>query len=104
MSGYPWFKFPGGGFSCVYGPDGSTLTKPVDPGEEAILYADISLSKIAEVKIVADTMGNYSRNDLLHVVAHGKNHDKVKYEDPEEAEAAKAHAREVDNVAYGKSF
>ncbi len=75
MTGFPWFKFPGGGFSCVrlhcqsswgsstnqlqiYGPDGSTLTEPVDPGVEAILYAEISLDKIAEVKIVADTMGN----------------------------------------------
>ncbi|KAJ8702439.1 hypothetical protein PTI98_001151 [Pleurotus ostreatus] len=104
MTGFPWFKFPGGGFSCIYGPDGSTLTEPVDPGVEAILYAEISLDKIAEVKIVADTMGNYSRNDLLHVVAHGKNWDRVKYEDPEEAAAAAAHSREIDNVASGKSF
>jgi hypothetical protein len=42
----------------IYGPDGSQLTKPVDPGTEAIVYADISLSKIDEVKIVADIMGN----------------------------------------------
>ncbi|KAL0951367.1 hypothetical protein HGRIS_008068 [Hohenbuehelia grisea] len=58
MTGFPWFKFPGGGFSTIYGPDGSHLTEPVDPGVEAILYAEISLDKIAEVKIVADMMGN----------------------------------------------
>ncbi|KAK7059083.1 hypothetical protein VNI00_001707 [Paramarasmius palmivorus] len=58
MTGFPWFKFPGGGFSVVYGPDGGALTPPVDPGEEAIVYATISLDKINEVKLVADTMGN----------------------------------------------
>ena len=75
MTGFPWFKFPGGGFSTVrfrhqvktlnadgtfqiYGPDGSQLAKSVDPGEEAIVYAEISLDKINEVKLVADTMGN----------------------------------------------
>ncbi|KAG8693897.1 hypothetical protein FRC11_002575, partial [Ceratobasidium sp. 423] len=54
LSGFPWFKFPGGGFSTIYGPDGSQLVEPVDPGVEAILYADISLDKIDEVKLVAD--------------------------------------------------
>lgn len=38
----------------IYGPDGSTLVDPVDPGVEAILYADISLDKIDEVKLIAD--------------------------------------------------
>ncbi len=42
----------------IYGPDGGALTEPVDPGVETIVYADISLSKIGEVKLVADTMGN----------------------------------------------
>ncbi len=45
-------------YSKIYGPDGGALTEPVDAGKEAILYADISLSKIDEVKLVADTMGN----------------------------------------------
>ncbi|KAF9527602.1 carbon-nitrogen hydrolase [Crepidotus variabilis] len=58
MTGFPWFKFPGGGFSTIYGPDGSALTSPIDPGEEKIVYATISLDKINEVKLVADTMGN----------------------------------------------
>lgn len=79
MTGFPWFTFPGGGFTTVsdyhimsacranvpnagfvkiYGPDGSQLAKSVDPGVEAIVYADISLDKIDEVKLVADIMGN----------------------------------------------
>ncbi len=76
LIGFPWFKIPGGGFSVVrpslffppikcrltvmqiYGPDGSALTEPVDADAEVIIYADISLDKIAENKIVADIMGN----------------------------------------------
>ncbi|KAJ7293450.1 nitrilase [Mycena rebaudengoi] len=96
MTGFPWFKFPGGGFVAIYGPDGSQLTKPVDPGTEAIVYADISLSKIDEVKIVADIMGNYSRMDLLHTVAHGVNWVPIEYQD-DEAKAAHKRAGEVDN-------
>lgn len=42
----------------IYGPDGSQLAESVDPGVEAIVYADISLDKINEVKLVADIMGN----------------------------------------------
>ncbi|KAK0505197.1 carbon-nitrogen hydrolase [Armillaria luteobubalina] len=89
LIGFPWFKFPGGGFSVVrpsllfsinccwtvmqiYGPDGSALTEPVDAGVEAIVYADISLDKIAENKIVTDIMGNYSRFDLLSTAVHGR--------------------------------
>ncbi|KAK1226650.1 hypothetical protein PQX77_010362 [Marasmius sp. AFHP31] len=73
MTGFPWFVFPGGGFTTIYGPDGSALTPPIDPGEEKVAYATISLDKINEVKLVADTMGNYSRFDLLRTVVHGKN-------------------------------
>ncbi|KAJ8092899.1 hypothetical protein PM082_023533 [Marasmius tenuissimus] len=73
MTGFPWFVFPGGGFTTIYGPDGSALTSPIDPGEEKVAYATISLDKINEVKLVADTMGNYSRFDLLRTVVHGKN-------------------------------
>ena len=42
----------------IYGPDGSQLAEPIDPGVKAIVYADISLDKINEVKLVADIMGN----------------------------------------------
>ncbi|KAG8790773.1 hypothetical protein FRC12_011055 [Ceratobasidium sp. 428] len=42
----------------IYGPDGSQLVEPVDPGVEAILYAEISLDKIDEVKLVADNQAS----------------------------------------------
>ncbi|KAF8213177.1 carbon-nitrogen hydrolase [Mycena galopus ATCC 62051] len=99
LTGFPWFVFPGGGFSTIYGPDGSTLARAEDAGVEKIVYADISLAKIDEVKTVADIMGNYSRMDLLHTVAHGKNWDAVAY--PGEAEAAAERAGEINNFAAG---
>ncbi|KAK0476821.1 carbon-nitrogen hydrolase [Armillaria novae-zelandiae] len=84
LIGFPWFKFPGGGFSVIYGPDGSALTEPVDAGAEVIIYADISLDKIAENKIVADIMGNYSRFDLLSTAVHGRKQVPVTYTDGED--------------------
>ncbi|KAF5971723.1 aliphatic nitrilase [Fusarium coicis] len=41
---FDYARAPGGGFSMIYGPDGSELCKPLGPGEEGILYADIDLS------------------------------------------------------------
>ncbi|KAF7310801.1 Cyanide hydratase [Mycena chlorophos] len=111
--GFPWFEFPGGGFAAVrvsdgfrsrlnvaqiYGPDGSTLSKAAEPGTEEIVYAEISLSQIDEVKIVADITGNYSRFDLFKTVAHGKNWNAVEYVDEDEAKAAEERAPAVDNV------
>ncbi|KAJ7225645.1 carbon-nitrogen hydrolase [Mycena pura] len=91
------------GLACchvIYGPDGSTLAKAADPGVEEIVYAEISLSKIDEVKLVADIMGNYSRMDLLHTVAHGKNWDPIEYKD-DEADAAGERAGAIDNFTSG---
>ncbi|ESK97956.1 cyanide hydratase [Moniliophthora roreri MCA 2997] len=104
MTGFPWFKFPGGGFSTVYGPDGSALAPPVDPGEEAIVYATISLDKINEVKLVADTMGNYSRFDLFHTVVHGKNWAPATYDSAEEEALASAKQNEIPNAANSANF
>ncbi|KAJ7786175.1 nitrilase [Mycena metata] len=100
IAGFPWFTFPGGGFSTIYGPDGSTLAHVKDSGVEEIVYADISLAKIDEVKTVADTMGNYSRMDLLHTVVHGKNWDAITYDDAE-AGPARERAGEINNFASG---
>ncbi|KAK0484338.1 nitrilase [Armillaria luteobubalina] len=78
--GYPWFTFPGGGFSVV------------------IVYADISLDKINEVKLVADIMGNYSRFDLFHTEVHGKNWLPITHSDKEEEEKeSKEQRADIDN-------
>ncbi|KAG8724527.1 hypothetical protein FRC09_017628 [Ceratobasidium sp. 395] len=102
LTGFPWFKFPGGGFSTIYGPDGSQLVEPVDPGVEAILYADISLDKIDEVKLVADNQGNYSRHDLFHLAVHNKgshNWHASSYENPEERAVVNSIHGEINNLA-----
>jgi len=101
MTGFPWFSFPGGGFTAIYGPDGSTLAQADDPGVEQIVYADISLNKIDEVKRVADITGNYSRMDLFHTVADGKNWDAVEYGNSTEAQVSRERAGQIDNVASG---
>lgn len=58
-------KLPGGGFTVIFGPDGAPLTEPLDPGEEAIVYADIDLKDRIKAKQNLDIVGHYSRPDLL---------------------------------------
>ncbi|MDX7989307.1 carbon-nitrogen hydrolase family protein [Xenorhabdus sp. 12] len=54
----------GGGYACIYGPDGKQLAKPLPPNEEGLLYANIDLSDITLAKSVADPAGHYSRPDV----------------------------------------
>ncbi|PHM39145.1 aliphatic nitrilase [Xenorhabdus mauleonii] len=54
----------GGGYACIYGPEGKQLAKPLPPNEEGLLYANIDLSDITLAKSVADPAGHYSRPDV----------------------------------------
>ena len=56
---------PGGGFTMIYGPDGAPLCEPWSPGKEGIMQADIDLDEIDYAKGMIDTVGHYSRPDLL---------------------------------------
>lgn len=59
---------PGGGHSCVIGPDGRRLTTPLGDGtgvDEGIVYADLDLTKNVATKGFLDIVGHYSRPDLL---------------------------------------
>ncbi|KAM6506618.1 hypothetical protein FSOLCH5_013591 [Fusarium solani] len=58
---------PGGGHSCVIGPDGRRLTNPLEgsPGKEGIVYADLDLTKVVATRGFLDIVGHYSRPDLL---------------------------------------
>ncbi|RYP01858.1 hypothetical protein DL765_010808 [Monosporascus sp. GIB2] len=57
---------PGGGHSCVIGPDGRRLTEPLgNPDTEGIVYADIDLTKTVATRGWLDIVGHYSRPDLL---------------------------------------
>ncbi|KAL2670229.1 hypothetical protein Neosp_014696 [[Neocosmospora] mangrovei] len=58
---------PGGGHSCVIGPDGRRLTNPLEgsPGKEGVVYADLDLTKVVATRGFLDIVGHYSRPDLL---------------------------------------
>ncbi|RDW72810.1 putative aliphatic nitrilase protein [Coleophoma cylindrospora] len=65
LKDFVYAKTPSGGFSIIFGPDAAELCKPLDPGEEGILYADIYLGRKALAKQNLDIVGHYSRPDLL---------------------------------------
>ena len=60
-------RAPGGGHSCVIGPDGRRLTEPLgDKSDvEGIVYADLDLTKVVATRGFLDIVGHYSRPDLL---------------------------------------
>jgi nitrilase len=57
----------GGGFTRIYGPEGSSLAAPLAETEEGILYADLDFSLIAIAKSAADPVGHYSRPDVFQL-------------------------------------
>lgn len=59
---------PGGGFSMIYGPDGSPLAEPLPEEAEGIVYADADLAMIAIAKSAADPAGHYSRPDVTRLL------------------------------------
>lgn len=65
MGSGSWGKAPGGGFTMIYGPDGSELAKPLDSGKEGIVYAEIDIADRDKAKQNLDVIGHYSRPDLL---------------------------------------
>jgi nitrilase len=52
------------GGSGIIGPDGSWLSGPVD-GREAIVYAELDMSRIAEEQQALDAAGHYNRPDVF---------------------------------------
>jgi aliphatic nitrilase len=58
----------GGGFTQIFGPEGSVLAEPLEEHEEGILYADLDFSLIAIAKSAADPVGHYSRPDVVRLL------------------------------------
>ncbi len=58
----------GGGFTRIYGPEGSELAEPLAETEEGLLYADLDFSLIAIAKSAADPVGHYSRPDVFQLM------------------------------------
>ncbi|KAM0511791.1 hypothetical protein ACHAPE_009467 [Trichoderma viride] len=79
LVGSPHVQTPGGGFAMIFGPDGTPLVDPLDPGEEGILTADIQLSTIDYAKQMLDVVGHYSRPDLLSLNVNLKTAKPVHY-------------------------
>ena len=55
------FREPGGGHSCVIGPDGRRLTQPLvpdNPSAEGIVYADLDLTSVVTNKSFQDVVGH----------------------------------------------
>ncbi len=60
------------GGSGVIGPNGEYLVGPVH-NEETILYAEIDPLAIVREKWKIDTVGHYSRNDVVRLLIKGEN-------------------------------
>ncbi|KIY02421.1 uncharacterized protein Z520_02560 [Fonsecaea multimorphosa CBS 102226] len=56
---------PGGGYSCVIGPDGRILSEPLEAKSEGLVIADIDPSMAIMARSFLDICGHYSRPDLL---------------------------------------
>jgi nitrilase len=73
------FLQKGGGFSNVFGPDGSPLVKTLYENEEGLLFADIDLSMIVFGKWLLDPVGHYSRPDVTRLMLNPNPSPKVQY-------------------------
>jgi len=72
----------GGGFTRIYGPEGSELAKPLPETEEGILYADLDSSLLAIAKSAYDPAGHYSRPDVFRLTFDPRPRERVEYVDP----------------------
>jgi nitrilase len=68
LGDFDYAKTPGGGFSMIYGPDGTPLCKPLGAGEEGILYADADMAVRGMMQQNLDLVGHYARPDLLSLL------------------------------------
>lgn len=64
----PEFLRTGGGYAMIFGPDGRPLAKPLPPGEEGLVVAEIDLSTLSLAKAAADPAGHYSRPDVVRLL------------------------------------
>lgn len=62
----------GGGFSQIFGPDGSPMADYLPEEQEGLVCAEIDLNKIAFCKAAADPVGHYARPDVFRLLFNNK--------------------------------
>jgi nitrilase len=68
---------PGGGFTCIFAPDGQLISKPLAENEEGLVSADLDLGMISLAKAAADPAGHYSRPDVTRLLLNKTPLDRV---------------------------
>jgi nitrilase len=76
-----------GGYSMIFGPDGSALADFIAPDQEGIVYADIDLGMISLAKAAADPAGHYARPDVTRLLLNDAAVSPVERRDPRPAQA-----------------
>ncbi|WP_054530987.1 carbon-nitrogen hydrolase family protein [Erythrobacter sp. SG61-1L] len=69
FEGKPDMVREGGGWTAIIAPTGQILAGP-NRDREAILHAELDLSLIAQFKYVSDSIGHYSRPDVLRLLVN----------------------------------
>ena len=67
----------GGGFTCIYAPDGQLMHEPLPEGTEGIVYAELDLGMISLAKAAADPAGHYARPDVTRLLLDRTPGDRV---------------------------
>ncbi len=97
----------GGGFTCIFAPDGQLISERLPETQEGLVYAEIDLGLISLAKAAADPAGHYARPDVTRllldktpgdrVVSHRRQAQEVAVRDAAEP-AARAAAKAPDDA------
>jgi aliphatic nitrilase len=63
--GAPIPEFCGGGYACIFGPDGGVLSSGLDPAAEGIVTANLDLEALEFASFFTDPVGHYARPDIF---------------------------------------
>ncbi len=58
----------GGGFTCIFAPDGQLISNVLPETEEGLVYGELDLGLISLAKAAADPAGHYARPDVTRLL------------------------------------